>query len=70
VVAPWLPRAITDGRSRTLTFTTEGSLANSSRSAGDSPTRGTPPSTAIVAGTAPCSRTMPSTSVAIATFCG
>ena len=71
---PWWRRGrrarCTDGRSRTLTLTTEGSLASSSRSSGESPIRGTPPSTAIVAGTAPCSRTMPSTSVAIATFCG
>jgi hypothetical protein len=35
-----------------------------------SPTRGRPPSTAIVAGTAPRSRMICSTSVAIATFCG
>ena len=70
VVAPCPWRAMIDGRSRTLAFTTDGSLASSSRSSGDSPTCGTPPSTAMVAGTAPCSRTMPSTSVAIATFCG
>ena len=40
VVAPWPPRAMTDGRSRTLTFTTDGSLASSSRSDGRQPDPG------------------------------
>ena len=70
VVAPWVPRATTYGRSRTLTFVTSGWLPSSSRSSGDSPIRGRPSRTAIVAGTAPCARTIPSTSVAIATLSG
>ena len=70
VVAPCRPRAATYGRSRTLAFTTSGSLASSSRSSADSPTRGRPSSTATVAGTAPPARTIDSTSSAIATLSG
>ncbi len=70
VVAPWVPRATTYGRSRTLTLATCGSLASSSRSSGESPMRGRPPSTAIVAGTAPPARTIASTSTAMATLSG
>ncbi len=70
VVAPCVPRATTNGRSRTLTLVTSPWLASSSRSSGDRPIFGRPSRIAIVAGTAPCSRMMPSTSTAIATFCG
>ena len=69
VVAPWVPRATTYGRSRTLTLATSGCDAEQLEVVGGrGRSAGRPSSTAMVAGTAPCARTIPSTSVAISTL--
>src|SRR6478609_4816463 len=70
VVAPMPPRAATLARSRTLTLTTDDSVATRPSASSSSPIRATPSTTAMVAGTAPPARTSPSISRAIRRLSG
>ena len=71
VVAPDLPAATTNGKSRRLTLVMAAPpWPKTSMSARDSPTLSLPSMMAMVAGTAPCWRTSSSTRSAVATFCG